>query len=103
MAKSAKPKKAEISYKLPPDWRDSAIAVLNKKVPGLGVCQVCKKATTHASSNVVSPVSLDENYGFDLKETAYPQMLLICSYCGFTRHFNFLLLMSGEADDDAAS
>lgn len=83
--------------KLPENWRADVIAKLNEKVPGTATCPACGKQEVRAAGDLVTSITISDAMGLILGGSSYPQLHLICNNCGFTRAFNYMILMGDAA------
>jgi hypothetical protein len=86
-------------FPLPADWRDKAVKRLNSLVPNLGNCPTCGPAgigMVQVAMDLATPSRTDATGNVAVGGTIYPQMQLICTNCGFTRYFNYVLLMTDK-------
>lgn len=93
------------TFPLPPDWRQKAIDRLNGLVQNGGACPACGPAgigKVIAAEHLVTPTSILPDATVQLGGTNYPQLMLLCTNCGFTRNFNYLLLMADRPEAPSA-
>ncbi len=86
------------------DWRVQAIQELNAKIPNAGNCLACGPdgvGKVIMADHLITPVITDIGGGISLGGVNYPQLMLICRNCGFTRYFNYLVLKGGGGGPDA--
>ena len=72
---------------------DAVLQLINAKVPSPPDCPSCGKVgTVQLAANLVTPIGTSPIGGVQLQGSAYPQAMLMCTFCGFTRYYNLLLL-----------
>ena len=84
----------------PPDWHTQVIARINTMVPNAGNCPTCGPpgfGRMFVADRIFSSVSLTAFATFDYTGVIYPEVAVICGNCGFTRRFNYNLLMHNQA------
>ena len=68
-------------------------ALLNTWVPNASSCTVCGGVqTVSLSMHLVTPVVTSVYGGIQLAAQQYPQAMLICSDCGNTTYYNYIVL-----------
>lgn len=85
-------------------WHEAAIKRLNERVPNAGTCPACDEKKVTMGRYLVTPLTTTRGGTPVLTGTQYPQLMLLCSNCGFTRYFNHILLMESpekESEPDA--
>lgn len=71
-------------------WKERFVSFINEKVPNSGICKECgQKAIVVSDDLVTTPVF--QNGGIMLGGPTYPQVMLVCTNCGFTRFFNAMV------------
>jgi hypothetical protein len=55
-------------------------------------CEICSTNRWSISEDIVAPIIVEENNNLNIGGKTYPQIMLICSYCGNTKYFNVALM-----------
>lgn len=72
--------------------RDKIAATLNSKVANAAMCTCCGKPGMQLAPHYVTPTVVQPNGSFFMGGTTYPQIMLVCTNCGFTRYHNAVAL-----------
>lgn len=74
------------------ETREKIIAALNQRFPNSALCTCCGKSGLGLANHFVTPTIIQPGGGVMLGGMSYPQIMLICTNCGFTRHHNAVVL-----------
>lgn len=76
----------------PPEYAEMQ-KLINSKVPAAADCTCCGKAgTVQLAAHIVTPVGTAMGEGISIGSANYPQVMLLCGNCGYTRYFNAVIL-----------
>ncbi|MEN9717231.1 MAG: hypothetical protein RIQ99_109 [Pseudomonadota bacterium] len=82
-----------------PDGRLKALMeALNNRTQNPGKCRSCERDGVTIAPHMVSPLLIHDG-GTLLGGTTYPQIMLICGYCGETRYHNVVALEASHGDN----
>ena len=77
--------------RLPDNWQEIAIDLINEKVPQAKHCPVCSGTRVMDDVVVSPPVKRGKASPW------YPQVALVCGDCGYTTYHNLIVLGLFEA------
>ncbi len=83
----------------PYNWHQLALARINALVPNAGNCSACGPlgiGRMFVAQDLVASVTLSVTGQVNYAGTIYPGVLVICGHCGFSRTFNYNMLMANE-------
>lgn len=89
----------------PPAWYKITAETLNRLIPNAGNCLACGTlgaGKVVLGAQMVTPVITDPKGSVSIGGSTMPQVTLICTNCGFTRYFNYLILQHQFEQGDAA-
>lgn len=76
-------------------WLATIVAKLNELIPNAGNCLACGPmglGKVTVGHQLVTPVLTDPGGGITIGGSTMPQVPLICTNCGYTRYFNYMVL-----------
>ena len=67
--------------------------LVNTKIAAAGDCPTCgKSGAVQIAGHLVTPIATTLGGSIQLQAANYPQVMLLCTNCGFTRYFNAIIL-----------
>lgn len=88
-----------MSGEMTPDMYSYVQRLVHQKVPQSGNCSVCGGlGTVVLSQHLVTPVVTSNWGGVQLAAQQYPQAMLMCTNCGHTTYYNYVILARASAN-----
>ena len=75
---------------LPEGWRDRFIEIVAERIPEAGQCTQCNTADLTLAQDAVTPIIWND--GPEFGGDSYPQAMIVCDNCGYTKYFNLVTL-----------
>lgn len=86
-------------FMYPLDWHARAVKRINELVPNAGNCPACGPlgiGRMFIAQDLVASVTLNLTGSVNYAGLIYPEVMAICGNCGFSRRFNYNMLMANE-------